>query len=60
MTKQSAIDILREAIRQLRIERDNGDDAAHDQVLKLTTLLLKLGKLPSKQALELASQYGIE
>lgn len=52
MTKTEALDTLREAIRQLRIERDRGNDAAAqeqtNQILKLTTLLLKLYKLPAK------------
>lgn len=59
MTKRNAIEILREAIRNLRIQRDQGNDALQDQILHLTSLLCRLQSLPAKDAVKLAEQYNI-
>lgn len=60
MRKIQAIEILREAIRQARINRDQGDQAAHDRVLKLNELLNRIRFANKETVQKLCEAYGIQ
>lgn len=52
MTKREIVELLREAIRQARIDRDSGNPLAHERVLRLTqdlTTVKALSALGAKQ-----------
>lgn len=61
-SRQTILRILREAIRQRRIESESGNnsDNAHDRVLHLTDLMIKAYSIPIADLNDFASQYNIE
>lgn len=50
MSKREALEQLREAIRQARVQRDLGDNSAHGRVLFFTGLVNHLSSLKGESA----------
>lgn len=59
MSKREAKEVVREAIRQHRIERDAGNDTAHNHILRLTMLIAKIDACPKAELADLLEDYGI-
>lgn len=60
MTKRDALEILSETIWRYRIQRDAGDPMAHDQVVRLTGLLMQLRKMKKPEVDKFVANYGLD
>ena len=57
-TKQEVKERIREAIRQERIARDQGDSSAHDRVLHLTSLLNRVSKMSAGEIVAFTQSHA--
>lgn len=60
MTKAELKDKLQEINRQLRMERDSGNDSLTGQILKVNDLLRQVSKLKKEEVSDFARQWNIE
>lgn len=60
MNKKTAILIIREHIERMHDLLRNGDYTMYGQWVKAREVLKRVNELPEREAIALASQYGIE
>lgn len=53
MTKQELIELIDTPLTRARIARDNGNEKAHDAVMKLTAIKMKARSIKTKAELTL-------
>ena len=59
MTKAQVKEALREAIRQARIQEDQGDSSQRDRIIHLTALIQRVSKLDKTALADFAESYGL-
>ena len=59
MDKKAALEVLREAIRRARIQKDEGDNSMRDRIIYLSSILQKLNAAKGEAVKDLIASYNL-